>query len=523
MPGLGDLLYLGQPDPLRQITAALNPNPLAQAGPQPPGQGGAAPQPPNAAGAAPAAPPPQTPGQPQPPGSGPPQPMALQSTPDMTSSYAQLARPPDLMGLYMQLAQRQMATDQINRGFAIIAANHSAPGMRNAIMQDAMSGGGNASEMFGNLMNIYQMQQGMQIRQQELASAPDLQARLKANGMDVPLPYIQSEIMAGRGSELLGRLQPTDTIRTYQQARELYKQQNPNATEADIERAVPLSTFLAGVGGGDALTKSYRLEKANFEQNNPPGTPYPWGQDDPMAFQTWKTKQDELTKDQEEAASKRPGYTQNLTDLRSHLVNIFGDPDKPDPDKQAALKHALEATGAQAYLSGDPKTLTTQYVSGLGLSAQDKLILDEIRDTTDPNLLFGTLGKRAPKRGSSDVTEIGASLTSMQNIRKGYDRYVATGKQALDSVDTAIGDAYGAAGNSEGAPDFAKTHIDDAYLPGGTMYPYGKKPTPMSADDIQRDVAHARQNPADIPTLIKIEKASNHDTKELERQLGQIQ
>src|SRR5215469_4476708 len=165
---IGDLLYMlsGQPDPARQIAQALDP--LSQPGPQPAAQGGAGPGsgPPSspAGGPAPAQGGNSYPGQPQPPGSAP-QPMAYQSSPDMAASNQQLANPPNLMSLYLQLAQRQQANDQISRGLALIAANHSAPGMRNAIMQSAMGGGMDAGQTMNNLMNIYSMQQGMQIRQ----------------------------------------------------------------------------------------------------------------------------------------------------------------------------------------------------------------------------------------------------------------------------------------------------------------------------------------------------------------------
>ena len=52
---------------------------------------------------------------------------ALQSSPDMQASYQQLANPPNLMSLYMQMQQRDQAMQGFNSGLALIAANHSPP------------------------------------------------------------------------------------------------------------------------------------------------------------------------------------------------------------------------------------------------------------------------------------------------------------------------------------------------------------------------------------------------------------
>ena len=51
------------------------------------------------------------------------------------------------MSLYLQMEQRDQAMQGINSGLALIAANHSPPSMRNAIMQSANAGAGDAGTM----------------------------------------------------------------------------------------------------------------------------------------------------------------------------------------------------------------------------------------------------------------------------------------------------------------------------------------------------------------------------------------
>ena len=178
MAGIADLLYLGSPDPARQLALALQGQqpqgaPPQGAGPQsaPPPQGPAAADP-NAP-----APPNPSPGDAPPPNS-PPQAQALQSTPQMNASYQQLANPPSLMSLYLAMQQRQDAMHGFNSGLALIAANHSPPSMRQAIMQSLTGGGSDAGQTVNNLLGLYQGQQQMAAQQQLLSQAPQIAAKL---------------------------------------------------------------------------------------------------------------------------------------------------------------------------------------------------------------------------------------------------------------------------------------------------------------------------------------------------------
>lgn len=437
----------------------------------------------------------------------------------MNASYQGLANPPNIMSLYLQMQQRQSASDQINRGLALIAANHSPPSMRESIMQSMTGGGTDAGSMVNNLMQLYQTQTQMGAQQQLLAHADEYDQKL-----GLPPGTAKAEILAGRGGELVKASEPTTEARDYQWKHDQFIKNG--GSEEDWQRNYAPFLLSGGAGGGDATTRSWQTDRIMWDRDHP-GEPYPWGDNNPSSYGLWKTQQGEMVKDQEEARNKlHNGYEQNITDLRGHLGSIIGlkpggDPNNPDDydqAKQALLKSALSKPGAQAYLSADPKDLTTQAL-GAALSPEEKAVLDEIRDTTDKNQLFGTLNARAPKRGVSDVTAIGSGLTSMQNIRQGADRYLESVKTTIGAADQALGNGFGAAGEAERAPEYTKPLINDAYLPGGSMYPFGKKPTPMSQDDIAQATAKmkAAQNPEqERQILIKIARANNYDVKPLQ-------
>jgi len=402
------------------------------------------------------------------------------------------------MSLYLQLQQRQSASDQINRGLALITANHSPPSMREAIMQSMTGGGQDAGSTVNNLMSLYQAQTQMGATQDMLAHASDYDTKL-----NLPPGTSRDMILSGRGSELVGQLMPTTATRDIEAKHDMFiknavaQGQDPKAAEATWQRDYMPFLLTGGAGGGDSATRSWQTERIRWNQDNP-GQPVPWGNDDPQSFALWKAKQDELAKDQTDAAQKRPQYVQNLTDLRNGLGNIIGlkpgdsfqykddgslDTSNLDPAKYKALQSALQKPGAQAYLSGDPRDLTTQGL-GAALLPEEKAVLDQVRDVSNPKAIFGSLSGRAPRRSSSDVTSIGSGLDSLTNLRKPPADWVSGLVKTIQSTDTATGNAYGASGEAENAPAYAKPYIDSSYLQGGSMYPFGKKAAPMSQDQI---------------------------------------
>jgi hypothetical protein len=417
----------------------------------------------------------------------------------MAQSYSQLANPPNLMNLYIQAQQRDQAMQGFNSGLALIAANHSPPSMRNAIMQSANAGAGDATGMVGNLMSLRNAQTQMAAQQQLLAQAPAIAAKLNMDEGTV-----RAEIMAGRGPDLIKSLEPTTETRDIQSKHDMFiknavaQGQDPTAAEATWQRDYMPFLLTGGAGGGDSATRSWQTERIRWNQDNP-GQPVPWGNDDPQSFALWKTGQNKLHDDQTDAMQKRQPYVQNLTDLRNSVGDIVGlkpgdslqfkqdgslDTSNLDPAKYKLLNDALSAPGAQAYLSGDPTAWATQNVSGVALTAEQKQVLDQIRSATNPKAIFGSITGRAPRRSQSDVAAIGSNLEDMRNIRRSPADWLGSAAKTLTASDTAVGNAFGASGEAENAPAYTKQYIDSSYLQGGSMYPFGKKATPMNQAQI---------------------------------------
>ena len=521
MPGFANLFYLGQPDPAQQLAALLagrQPQGAPSQGPAPPAAtpaptGGAAAAGPNAApapgdGSAPN----PSPGDPPPPGSQP-QPQALTPPPAMAQSYQALANPPNIMSLMVQMQQRQEAMAGINAGFAQIAANYSPPSMRNAIMQNANAGGGDAGTMVNNIMSLYGAQNQMAAQQQLLSQAPDIAAKL-----NMPEGIVRAQIMAGRGDELIRSLEPTDMAKNYAWAHKTYADAHPGASPDEIEQgAQGLLMGMGGMGGGDAATRSWRAAKIQWDQNpSTKGTAYPWGvgaDDNPTSFVAWQTGQKqqeaEQTAAQGEAAKLGPQYRDNLQGARDRVAGIIGlkgydqngDPIL-DPARQAQLKNLLGTDMAQKFVNSDPTKQGTwdqdlaSWWGGLGPS--DQALLTQIRDATDEKTLLGGLKTRAPKRGSSDASDIGVNLGGMRNVTQPIDDWMPGALKTIKSIDTATMNSFGAQGTPEQAEQYARTHglpneaptlMDDSYLSGGTMYPKGKAAGAMPQPQIDAATA----------------------------------
>jgi hypothetical protein len=456
----------------------------------------------------------------------------------MSASYSQLANPPNLMNLYLQLQQRQSASDQINRGFALIAANHAGnPAMMRNIME-SVGGGPDAGQTTQNLMSLYGAQQSMAAQQQELASAPDIAAKT-----GLPLSYVQGEIRAGRGGELVRGMAPTDMQKNYAWARKTYADAHPGATPDEIdEGAQGIMLGMAGMGGGDADTKSWRAAKIQWDQNPATkGTPYPWGtgaDDNPTRFRAWSGSQVEadksLASDQAEASKLGPQYRTNLEGARSRVAGILGiQPDGSiDPAREAQLKRLLGNNSAQKFINADPtkggawdQDMATWWG---GLEDADKALLTQIRDATDEKILIGGLKSRAPKRGSADASDIGVGLGGMRNVTQGYDDWITGAKNTLKAIDTATINSFGAQGTPEQAEDYARKHnlpveeavtlMDDNYLYGGSMYPKGKFAGAMTQPQLEAATAaikRASDPEAERQKQIKLALIRNTDPKPL--------
>jgi len=515
MPGIANILYAlsGQPDPERQIALALQGQQQAQQGG--PGQGPAPPNAPPGPGGAAAA------GQNAAP--APPEPAAYQSSQDLAAGYQQLANPPNLLSLYAQLDARNRASDQINRGFALMASHWASPEGKRAIME-SVGAAPDAGQQVGNLMNIYSAQQGMAARQQELASAPDIAAKT-----GLPLSYVQGEIAAGRGGELMRGMEPTETAKNYAWAHKTYADAHPGATPDEIEEgAQGILMGMGGMGGGDASTRSWRAAKIQWDQNEATkGTPYPWGvgaDDNPTSFVNWqattKAKEGRQAEDQQDALDKFPTYHQNLTGLAKNITDIIGlkeggNPDNPQDYNQAKidlLQRTLANPIAIDYLSADPGKRRLANI--LDMPQDQQAVLRAIADTTDPAQMIGGLNKRAPKRGVSDVNDISAGLSTLRDVTRPADEWLSAAVHTLKAVHTADSNAFGASGQAEQAPENIAELMDDSYLYGGGNYPKGKRPLPMPPDQIDKAAAAikaAKDPEEERQRQIKIARVRNFD------------
>jgi hypothetical protein len=467
MAGLADLLYLGQPDPARQLAMALagrqqpQPGP-GPAGPAPVGPGPAGPGPgpapnapaPNAqpVNADPNAPPPNpAPGAPPPPGS-PPQPQALQSTPDMSASYSTLANPPNLMNLYLQMQQRQSASDQINRGLALIAANHSAPSMREAIMQSMTGGGQDAGSTVNNLMSLYQGQQQMAANQQLLGQAPDIAAKL-----GLPLAVVQSRIMAGKGDELVQAMEPTPKTRDIQAEHDMFIKNG--GSEEDWKTNYLPMIITGGLPGmtGDMKSMAFARTQWNNDPTNK-GRPMP-------SYLTDPTKWALYNKDLTDAKSGFNGMNQALGSYIDDLGDVASSPE---------LKNVAGKPFTGALASAVPGTDAYNLLTKMqGLAGTSKAIA----------------ARGGPKGVGQNLAILGANTEDLTNLGiTDYGESVVAPR--MRNALTAQANAYGAAGRLADMPGYLKPYLDTMYQPGGDLDPGGPmKSTPPNKDLKQPDAA----------------------------------
>jgi hypothetical protein len=519
MAGLADLLYLGRPDPARELAQALAgqaaphlsgppaapPAAPAQQGAPPPGS--QPPAPPGGGAPAPVAggpPPNPAPGAPPPPGA-PPQPQALQSSPDMSASYQQLANPPNLMGLYLQLQQRQAASDQINRGFALIAANHSSPVMAHAIMQ-SVGGGVDAGQQVGDLMRLYQAQQMMGQQQNMLGQADQI-----AQQTGYPVSVVKGLILSGQGDRLLSAMSPPETVKNYEWAKKLYVQQHPGATQADIDAAVPTGLFF-GQQGGDAMTQSWLKAKAMVppsEQANHPELA------DALSYNLYVTDQKHRQTQTDEAASAFPKYNTGLTDLRGKVQTI-----ESDPELDHVLQNPLLVSAVQAERQGTLGGAISAGAQGALARAtpEQKKLVNDILDLTDEGAIKDLQGKSSATT-QADILPVTTALASLGRLNTAPKQYRQMLGGAIDALDNARANAYGASGQLDQIPDddagdALRSRVSPAYQPGGVAFVGQGKPLPAS------ELADARKaiadNPANKAGIIRIYRAHGYNTKPIE-------
>ena len=185
----------------------------------------------------------------------------------MNASYQQLANPPNLMSLYLQMQQKQQVEAGFNSGLALIAANHSPPSMRNAIMQSLTGGQGDAGTTVNNLMSLYGAQNQMAAQQQLLAQAPAIAQKLN---MDEGV--VRAQIMAGRGDELVKSMEPGEQQKNILFMHDQYI--NNGGNEADWRKNVLPTVMMGSLPGMTPDYMSYMKEAQDWPQTHP-GQPTP--------------------------------------------------------------------------------------------------------------------------------------------------------------------------------------------------------------------------------------------------------
>ena len=472
MPGLADLLFLGQPDPARQLALALagRQQPQIPPGAPPPGPGPAGPGPapnapaPNAqpVNADPNAPAPNpAPGAPPPPGS-PPQPTALQSTPDMSASYSTLANPPNLMSLYLQLQQRQAASDQINRGLALITANHSPPSMREAIMQSMTGGGQDAGSTVNNLMSLYQGQQQMAAQQQLMAQAPDIAAKL-----GLPVAVVQARIAAGGGADLVKSMEQTTEQRNVQWEHDQFIK--GGGDEATWQRDyLPMIISRGMPGASDPMWQVYRTERQHALETDP-NTPFPNYAD--WTAQRQATANADLQKKQAQtqALKNLPTYDGALTSLQATVNDVFNPDNKKDLDAISKVA-AMPVIGRQimeAAQDPDKASVLAQLGASAGLTPPQIELIRKLHELSGTDLRQLTAAD--PNR-AQDLLPIGSVLPGLSRFDLGTAALQKRGAALADAIGTARANAHGAAGNLANMPDELRLKMDPSYGWGGSNF-----------------------------------------------------
>ena len=210
---------MGRPDPSMAIAHALGQAPGQPGSPQGPQPlaGAAPPGPPAGQGGAPGA----SDAPPGPPAA--PQPQATQT-------------PPDLGQMFVQLMQRQQASEGFNRGLGMLAAGFAQPRDR-AAMIDAMSGqSGDPGSTMGNLMKLQQWN----IQQQRMG---EMQKNLPAIAEAMGLPLAAVQTMYASNPETFGseiaKIQEAQMGLTGTQIDKEYKQQVKQFQDANPGKPLP--------------------------------------------------------------------------------------------------------------------------------------------------------------------------------------------------------------------------------------------------------------------------------------------
>lgn len=381
----------------------------------------------------------------------------------MSASYQTLANPPSIMSLYLQMQQRQSASDQINRGLALIAANHSAPSMRQSIMESMTGGGTDAGTMVNNLMSLHSAMQQQGAQQQLLSQADTLDQRL-----NLPPGTARAEILAGRGPDLISKLEPTDMQRNVQFEHDQFIKSG--GSEDDWKNNYLPMIITGGLPGMTGDMKSMAFARTQWSND-------PANQGRPMpGYLTDPTKWSLYNKDLTDAKSGFNGMNQALGSYVGDLSDVANNKELPNLAGKpfaGALASAIPGTDAYNLLN-----------KMQGLAGTSKAIA----------------ARGGPKGVGQNLAILGANTEDLTNlgITDYGDSVIAPRmKNAL----TAQANAYGAAGRLADMPGYLQPYLDPMYKPGGDLDPGGpmkaftpdktlKQPNDATKAKFQNDLEH---------------------------------
>ena len=444
MAGIANLIWglSGQPDPSRQLAAMLaGQQPQPQGAPptgaappatSPPGPGGAAAVPPGAA--APGAAPVPSPGDPPPPGS-PPQPMASQSTPQMNSAYQTLSNPPNIMSLYLQMQQRDQAMAGFNSGLALIAANHSPPSMRQAIMESANAGQEDAGQTVGNLMSLHTAMTQQGATQDMLAHASDWDTKL-----GLPPGTSRDMILAGKGPDLVAKMEPTDEQRNLQAKHDMFIKNG--GSESDWQSTYLPMIMMGGIPGmsGDTRGRMQALVQWNKDPANANKPPPGYLTDDGK----WKI----YTQDLSDAKQQFGGVNDSLGKFVGDMSDVANN---PSLDKITGSTGGILTGTVEGLVPGEVNNLKTA-MGGLAAEAKDMS------------------SRGGPKGVNQNLKTLGSSPDDFTNgsLTDYRDTVIAPRMRAALQAQA---NARGAAGMANGAdtPGYLQHYMDPMYKAGGEL------------------------------------------------------
>jgi hypothetical protein len=364
----------------------------------------------------------------------------------MAGSYQQLAQP-NLISLYMQMQQRQQAMEGFNRGIALIAANHSPPSMRQSIMESLTGGQADPGTTVSNLMSLYQAQTQQGATQDMLTHASDYDTKL-----GLPPGTSRDMILAGKGPDLIAKMEPTDQQRNIQFEHDQFIK--GGGTEEDWKNNYLPMIITGGLPGMTGDMKSMAFARTQW-QNDPAnkGRPMPGYLTDP-------TKWSLYNKDLTDAKGGFNGMNQALGSYVSDLSDVSNN---SELDNVAGKPWSIEA--AKANVKG---TDAYNLLNGMqGLAGTSKAIA----------------ARGGPKGVGQNLAILGANTDDLTNlgISDYRDKVIAP---RMQNALTAQANAYGAAGRLSDMPGYLQPYLDPMYKPGGDLDPGG----PMKSFTTNKDL-----------------------------------